>query len=76
MYKWISEGEPDGIPSYCHTMVGVGGFVVNDKFQILVVSEKHYSFPHWKLPGGSVDPGFNVKFVINHFVSVYFQVKI
>lgn len=38
-------------------MVGVGGFVVNDKSQILVVSEKYYTFPHWKLPGGMVDPG-------------------
>lgn len=38
-------------------MIGVGGLVVNDKKQILVVSEKYYKYPHWKLPGGGVDPG-------------------
>lgn len=61
MYKWLAEGESDGIPPYCHTVVGVGGLVVNDKSQVLVVSEKYYTFPHWKLPGGGVDPG--VEFV-------------
>eukprot|EP01126_Amoeba_proteus_P018788 TRINITY_DN1955_c0_g1_i10.p1 TRINITY_DN1955_c0_g1~~TRINITY_DN1955_c0_g1_i10.p1 ORF type:complete len:296 (-),score=69.53 TRINITY_DN1955_c0_g1_i10:128-916(-) len=41
--------------------VGVGGFVVNDKKEILVVREKHGPVTHiWKLPGGSVDPGENI----------------
>ena len=33
-------------------MVGVGGMVVNDKEEILVVQEKYSTQAHWKLPGG------------------------
>lgn len=68
MYKWLSEGESDGIPSYAHTVVGVGGLVVNDKQQVLVVSEKYYTFPHWKLPGGSVDPGSIQQIIYYYFL--------
>lgn len=45
------------IPPYAHTMIGVGAVVVNDKSEILVVREKYYTYPHWKLPGGYVEPG-------------------
>lgn len=31
--------------------------VFNDKNQILVVTEQHYEYPHWKLPGGYVERG-------------------
>lgn len=64
MYKWISDNVSDSIPPYAHTMVGVGGLVVNDTSrQVLVVSEKHYTFPQWKLPGGVVNPGNTNKFL-------------
>ncbi len=35
-------------------MVGVGGMVVNDKDEILVVQEKYAAFRQWKLPGGNL----------------------
>lgn len=57
MYKWLPKDETSNIPSYAHTMIGVGGLVINDKSEVLVVNEKHLEHPHWKLPGGSVDPG-------------------
>lgn len=40
--------------------VGVAGFVVNDKNQLLVIQEKYLialKRPIWKLPGGLADPG-------------------
>lgn len=38
-------------------MVGVGGLVVNDKDQILTITEKQAIIPGaWKLPGGYVEP--------------------
>lgn len=48
---------PRQIPPYAHHMVGVGGMVVNDKDELLVVQEKFAAFTQWKLPGGYVDPG-------------------
>jgi len=56
MYKWLVENEADQIPSYAHHMIGVGGFVVNSKDEILVISERFRFRPHLKLPGGYVDP--------------------
>ena len=39
--------------------VGIGGMVINEHKQVLVVQEKFHKKPHWKLPGGYVDPGIN-----------------
>ena len=42
------------VPPYAHHLIGVGGFVVNDKDEILVIEER-FSITgrsHWKLPGG------------------------
>jgi len=60
LYLWLSEGEAPNIPSYAHTLIGVGAMVINDKDEILVVQERFYTAPHWKLPGGYVDPGENI----------------
>lgn len=57
MYKWLPKDETNNIPPYSHTMVGVGAVVINDKSEILVVREKYWLVPHWKLPGGYVEPG-------------------
>ncbi|XP_034830352.1 uncharacterized protein [Maniola hyperantus] len=60
MYKWLPlEVEPN-LPPPCHTNLGVGAFVINDKSQMLAVSEKHYEYPHWKLPGGYVERGEDI----------------
>ncbi|KAG7176386.1 nudix hydrolase 8-like isoform X2 [Homarus americanus] len=57
MVKWLSVNEPNNIPRYAHNVVGVGAFVVNDQDELLVVRERFHTRPHWKLPGGYVEPG-------------------
>ena len=42
---------------YAHNLIGVGAFVINDSDELLVVRERFYKHPHWKLPGGYVEPG-------------------
>lgn len=57
MYKWLPTDSIANIPEYAHTMIGVGGIVINDKNQILTISENHAVIPgSWKLPGGYVEP--------------------
>ncbi|XP_011031938.1 PREDICTED: nudix hydrolase 8-like isoform X2 [Populus euphratica] len=53
---WIPEG-PCMLPSNATHQVGVGGFVINDKNEVLVVQEKFYapSFADlWKIPTGFI----------------------
>lgn len=57
MLKWLAVTEPNNIPRYAHTVVGVGAFVVNDQDELLVVRERFHTRPHWKLPGGYVESG-------------------
>lgn len=55
MCSWLPK-EEFNIPPYAHTMVGVGAVVVNDKHQVLVVSEKNALVKDsWKLPGGYLE---------------------
>lgn len=57
MAKWLPKDLSPNLPVYSHTMVGVGGLVVNDKDQILTIVEKQAIIPgSWKLPGGYVEP--------------------
>ncbi|KAJ9577187.1 hypothetical protein L9F63_006244, partial [Diploptera punctata] len=60
MYRWLPTNEVCNIPPYAHTMIGVGAVVVNDAHEILVVKEKYFVIPHWKLPGGYVEPGEDI----------------
>eukprot|EP00091_Calanus_sinicus_P023145 TRINITY_DN7681_c0_g1_i1.p1 TRINITY_DN7681_c0_g1~~TRINITY_DN7681_c0_g1_i1.p1 ORF type:complete len:188 (-),score=52.33 TRINITY_DN7681_c0_g1_i1:134-697(-) len=60
LLKWVDSSEVCNIPSFAHTLVGVGGMVVNDKDEVLVVQERFFTAPHWKLPGGYVDPGEDI----------------
>ena len=48
------------MPSYAHTLVGVGGMVVDEDNNVLVVQERFRFSNHWKLPGGYVDPGEDI----------------
>ncbi|XP_055389121.1 uncharacterized protein LOC129618412 isoform X2 [Condylostylus longicornis] len=60
MFKWLPS-EPDNLPKYAHTMLGVGGLVINKNNEVLVVREKHAIVANfWKLPGGYVEPGENL----------------
>lgn len=57
MYKWLPLNLSANIPVYAHTMIGVGGLVVNDKKQILTIKENNAIVKGaWKLPGGYVEP--------------------
>lgn len=60
MTRWLPENEDSGIPSYAHTMTGVGAIVVNNKQEILVISERYkvLNTTHWKLPGGYIEKGW------------------
>ncbi|XP_013199884.1 uncharacterized protein LOC106142607 [Amyelois transitella] len=62
MYKWLPTNSKANLPPPSHTNLGVGGIVFNDKRQLLVVMENHYlEYPHWKLPGGYVERGEDIK---------------
>jgi len=57
---WIPDS-PSPLPLYAFTQIGVGGVVVNDKGEVLMVQERvspreQYQ-GSWKLPGGLADPG-------------------
>ncbi|XP_071444003.1 alpha-latrotoxin-Lg1a-like [Hetaerina americana] len=61
MCKWLPDiDDMCNIPRYSHTMVGVGAIVVNADDEILVVREKFFERPNWKLPGGYVEPGEDI----------------
>ncbi|XP_041349118.1 nudix hydrolase 8-like [Gigantopelta aegis] len=55
--QWLALKEPSGIPEYANQYIGVAGFVVNSRNQILAIQEKFASKPNWKLPGGHADKG-------------------
>ncbi|XP_053951281.1 uncharacterized protein LOC128858802 [Anastrepha ludens] len=58
MIRWLPIDEYANIPTFCHTMLGVGGLVVNDNNEVLVVSDRFALIANsWKLPGGYVEPG-------------------
>ncbi|XXG43030.1 hypothetical protein AAC387_Pa01g3160 [Persea americana] len=53
---WIPEG-PSMLPSNASHQVGVGGFVINEKNEVLVVQEKYCASAfvgEWKLPTGFI----------------------
>ena len=50
-------------------MTGVGGFVLNDKNELLLIQEKYLTSlrrPIWKMPGGLADPG-----IMGYYYSIY-----
>lgn len=58
---WIAlPPEPNKLPSYATSTVGVGGMVLNQRNEVLLVVEK-YNYVRgkeiWKLPGGLADRG-------------------
>jgi len=59
--KWLPK-TPNTIPHGPRHVIGVGGFVVNSKKEILVVKEKYGIVTTlWKLPGGAVEPGEDIE---------------
>src|SRR5262249_26437859 len=47
------------VPNHATHYIGVGGVVINDREEILVVCERYRrdSKPYYKLPGGALQPG-------------------
>ncbi|KAM8720955.1 hypothetical protein ACLKA7_006920 [Drosophila subpalustris] len=61
MYRWLPKDETPNLPHYAHTLLGVGGLVINDQNEILVVSDRNALINNiWKLPGGYVEPNENL----------------
>ncbi|XP_064618827.1 nucleoside diphosphate-linked moiety X motif 6-like [Lineus longissimus] len=57
MNQWLSESEPNSLPGYANQYLGAAGMAVNDKGQVLVVTERFFHKVHWKLPGGHSNDG-------------------
>jgi len=58
--QWLPKNEPNKLPLAPSTSIGVGGFVLNDKNELLVVKEKYLANPLWKLPGGMAEPSEDI----------------
>lgn len=67
MVRWLPKHEPSNIPAYAHTLVGVGGLVVNfENNLVLAIREKQALVPgNWKLPGGYVEEGNNNQYFVH-----------
>jgi len=48
------------IPPDATHYVGAGGVVLDENRNLLVISEKHHDFKHYKLPGGTLDKGEHI----------------
>ncbi|KAH7646769.1 nudix hydrolase 8-like isoform x3 [Dermatophagoides farinae] len=55
MVKSLIDHRRNNIPKYAYTNIGVGGLVLNDKNQILLVKEQAKITDYWKFPGGYVE---------------------
>eukprot|EP01121_Diplochlamys_sp_Union-15-3_P007315 TRINITY_DN1850_c0_g1_i2.p1 TRINITY_DN1850_c0_g1~~TRINITY_DN1850_c0_g1_i2.p1 ORF type:complete len:152 (+),score=19.99 TRINITY_DN1850_c0_g1_i2:60-515(+) len=49
--KWLPEDCKSKIPAYASSYLGVGGIVINDNNEILVIAEKYADRFRWKIPG-------------------------
>ena len=65
MCKWVDETTGDRLPAYADHYVGVGGIMVNEHNQVLMIQQRRVSgsgnFRPWKFPGGYVDRGETIK---------------
>eukprot|EP00347_Sterkiella_histriomuscorum_P002762 403366900 len=62
MCLWLDKKTPCKIPAYSDHYVGVGGAIINDKNEILMIQEVRSPEPRpWKLPGGFMNPGETIK---------------
>jgi mutator protein MutT len=61
MCHWMDESMPNRLPAYADHFVGVGGLVINERREVLMIQEKRAKLQGaskpWKFPGGYVDRG-------------------
>ncbi|KAM9959186.1 hypothetical protein ACTFIR_000244 [Dictyostelium discoideum] len=57
--KWLPMGEPNKLPHYTSHFIGCGGVVINERNEILLITEKQRP-DKWKIPGGANDPGEDI----------------
>jgi hypothetical protein len=64
---WLDENDPNQLPGYAMSTVGVGGLVVNKKREVLVIQERFsYVENYFKLPGGCLDMGNKYIYINNY----------
>ena len=57
MILWMDKKTPCRMPRYADHYIGVGGAVLNEKGEILLIKEQRsLDSRRWKLPGGFMDP--------------------
>jgi len=62
MCLWLDEAMADRLPAYADHFVGVGGIMVNDNNEVLMIQERRSMVAGaWKFPGGFVDNGETIK---------------
>ena len=55
---WLAENEPNQLPSYAMSTIGVGGLVVNKNREVLLIKERYaYIDNYFQLPGGALNIG-------------------
>jgi 8-oxo-dGTP pyrophosphatase MutT (NUDIX family) len=59
--RWLSS-EENKLPHYAHTHLGVGGLVLNENNEVLVITERYFigGTDMWKIPGGALDLGEDI----------------
>ena len=64
MTRWLPLDEPNLLPGYATHYVGVGGLVVNNNNEVLVVKERFHLLSgqevNWKFPGGHANAGESI----------------
>jgi len=65
MCLWTDDTMANRLPAYANHFVGVGGIMVNDNNEVLMIQERRSTgnadTKPWKFPGGYVDQGETVK---------------
>ena len=56
MIKWLRD-DPCAVPPFATHNIGVGGFVLNERGEVLVIKEQRSVMNEWKLPGGLANLG-------------------
>lgn len=61
MCLWLDASTPDRLPAYADHFVGVGGIMLNNQGEVLMIQERRSVKKLWKFPGGFVEQGETVK---------------